>query len=133
MKKITSLLFLIVISNCSFGQTASENLAKKWNLIEIEEFGSKYPKTDVQKNDFFEFTPVSRVRDENKYTGLINGQVVEGTWSDKAAKYILTPNKEKSTFKVNWIKLTSFDKEQLVLTYQSVDLIQTKLFLKPAE
>ena len=126
MKQIATIIFLVIISTTLHAQD-NISIIKKWSLIEIEEFGSKYPKTDVQKNDFFEFTT------ENKYTGLINGQVVEGTWSDKAAKYILTPNKEKSTFKVNWIKLTSFDKEQLVLTYQSVDLIQTKLFLKPAE
>ena len=126
MKQIATIIFLVIISTTLHAQD-NTSIIKKWSLIEIEEFGSKYTKTDVQKNDFFEFTT------ENKYTGLINGQVVEGTWSDKAAKYILTPNKEKSTFKVNWIKLTSFDKEQLVLTYQSVDLIQTKLFLKPAE
>ena len=126
MKQIATIIFLVIISTTLHAQD-NTSIIKKWSLIEIEEFGSKYPKTDVQKNDFFEFTT------ENKYTGLINGQVVEGTWSDKAAKYILTPNKEKSAFKVNWIKLTSFDKEQLVLTYQSVDLIQTKLFLKPAE
>ena len=126
MKQIATIIFLVIISTTLHAQD-NTSIIKKWSLIEIEEFGSKYPKTDAQKNDFFEFTT------ENKYTGLINGQVVEGTWSDKAAKYILTPNKQKSTFKVNWIKLTSFDKEQLVLTYQSVDLIQTKLFLKPAE
>ena len=125
MKQISTILIFFFISTLVQAQDIS--VVKKWNLIEIEEFGSKYPKTDVQKNDFFEFTT------ENKYTGLINGQVVEGTWSDKAAKYILTPNKEKSVFKVNWIKLISIDKEQLVLTYQSVDLIQTKLFFQPAE
>lgn len=126
MKQIATIIFLVIISIRLHAQENS-SIIKKWSLIEIEEFGSKYPKTDVQKNDFFEFTT------ENKYTGLINGQVVEGTWSDKAAKYILTPNKEKSAFKVNWIKLISIEKEQLVLNYQSVDLIQTKLFLKPAE
>ena len=115
MKQISTILIFFFISTLVQAQDSS--IAKKWNLIEIEEFGSKYPKTDVQKKDFFEFTT------ENKYTGLINGQVVEGTWSDKAAKYILTPNKEKSVFKVNWIKLISIDKEQLVLNYQSVDLI----------
>ena len=126
MKQIAIIIFLVIISTTLHAQD-NTSIIKKWSLIEIEEFGSKYPKTDVQKNDFFEFTT------ENKYTGLINGQVVEGTWSDKAAKYILTPNKEKSVFKVNWIKLISIDKEQLVLTYQSVDLIQTKLFFQPAE
>ncbi|MBI2280144.1 MAG: hypothetical protein HYU68_05595 [Bacteroidetes bacterium] len=126
MKQIATIIFLVIISTTLHAQD-NTSIIKKWSLIEIEEFGSKYPKTDVQKDDFFEFTT------ENKFSGLINGQVVEGTWSDKAAKYILTPNKEKSTFKVNWIKLVSIDKEQLVLNYQSVDLIQTKLFLKPAE
>lgn len=125
MKQIASIIIFLFISTLVHAQDIS--ILKKWNLIEIEEFGSKYPKTDVQKNDFFEFTT------ENKYNGLINGQVVDGTWSDKAAKYILTPNKEKSVFKVNWIKLISIDKNQLVLNYQSVDLIQTKLFLQPAE
>lgn len=125
MKQIATIIILFFFS--ILVQAQDNSIAKKWNLIEIEEFGSKYPKTDEQKNDFFEFTA------ENKYTGLINGQVVEGTWSDKAAKYILTPNKEKSTFKVNWIKLISIDKNQLVLNYQSVDLIQTKLFFQPAE
>jgi hypothetical protein len=125
MKQITTIIILFFIS--TLVQAQENSIVKKWNLIEIEEFGSKYPKTEEQKNDFFEFTT------ENKFSGLINGKAIEGTWSDKAAKYILTPNKEKSVFKVNWIKLTSFDKEQLVLTYQSVDLIQTKLFLKLAE
>ena len=126
MKQIATIIFLVIISTTLHAQD-NTSIIKKWSLIEIEEFGSKYPKTDAQKNDFFEFTT------ENKYTGLINGQVVEGTWSDKAAKYILTPNKEKSVFKVNWIKLISIDKDQLVLNYQSVDLIQTKLFFRPAE
>jgi hypothetical protein len=125
MKQITTIIILFFIS--TLVQAQENSIVKKWNLIEIEEFGSKYPKTEEQKNDFFEFTT------ENKFSGLINGKAIEGTWSDKAEKYILTPNKEKSVFKVNWIKLTSFDKEQLVLTYQSVDLIQTKLFLKLAE
>jgi len=126
MKQISTVIILFFISTLVHAQD-STSIIKKWNLIEIEEFGSKYPKTEEQKNDFFEFTA------ENKFSGLINGQVVEGTWSDKAAKYILTPNKEKSAFKVNWIKLVSIDKEQLVLNYQSVDLIQTKLFFQPVK
>ena len=126
MKQIATIIFLVIISTTLHAQD-NTSIIKKWNLIEIEEFGSKYPKTEEQKNDFFEFTT------ENKYIGLINGKAIEGTWLEKVGKYTLTPNKEKSTFKVNWIRLTSLEKEQLVLNYQSVDLIQTKLFLKPAE
>lgn len=127
MKQIAIIILLFITSTTLSVAQESTPIIKKWNLIEIEEFGSKYPKTEEQKSDFFEFTA------ENKYIGLINGQVIEGTWSDKAVKYILTPNKEKSVFKVNWIKLISIDKDQLVLNYQSVDLIQTKLFFRPAE
>ena len=125
MKQISFLIFLFIIS--TFVQAQNNSIVKKWKLIEIEEFGTKYPPTTEQQNDFIEFSSA------NKYSGLINGQVVEGVWSEKAGSFSLTPNKEKSIFKVNWFKVLSIDKEKLVLSYQSVDLVKTSLFLKVAE
>ena len=125
MKQISAVIFLFIIS--TFVQAQNNSIIKKWKLIEIEEFGTKYPPTTEQQNDFIEFSSA------NKYSGLINGQVVEGVWSEKAGSFSLTPNKEKSIFKVNWFKVLSIDKEKLVLSYQSVDLVKTSLFLKVAE
>lgn len=125
MKQIPTLIFLFIIS--TFVQAQNNSIIKKWKLIEIEEFDSKYPPTTEQQNDFVEFSAT------NKYSGLINGQVVEGVWSEKAGTFNLTPNKEKSIFKVNWYKVLSVDKEKLVLSYQSVDLVKTSLFFKIAE
>src|SRR5690606_10945724 len=96
-------------------------IVKKWKLVEVEEFGEKYALTDAQKNDFIEFTS------DNKFQGLINGLAVEGSWSEKTGKFTVSPNKEKSIFKVNWIKVLSVDASKLLLNYQSTDLIQTKL------
>ncbi|MGE0561675.1 MAG: lipocalin family protein [Flavobacteriales bacterium] len=126
MKQLSTLFFFLIITTVLFAQDAP-SLIKKWKLTEIEEFGSKYPLTDNQQNDFLVFTP------EYTFTGLLNGESFVGTWSEKAGKFILTPNKEKSAFKVNWIKLISIDSEHLVLNYQSVDLIKTSLFFQVAE
>lgn len=126
MKQLSTFFLLFVITTTLFAQDAP-TIIKKWKLTEIEEFGSKYPLTDTQQNDFLAFTA------EHTFAGLLNGESFEGTWSEKAGKFTLTPNKEKSTFKVNWIKLISIDNEHLVLNYQSVDLIKTSLFFQIAE
>lgn len=121
MKQLSTLVILFFLSLSLSAQESTSAIVKKWKLVEVEEFGEKYALTDAQKADFMEFTS------DNKYKGLINGLGVEGSWSEKAGKYIISPNKEKSVFKVNWIKLLSVDSGKLLLNYQSTDLIQTKL------
>lgn len=128
MKQLSILLLFSVIISVSHAQDkVVYTIVKKWKLIEIEEFGSKYPLTDNQKDDFIEFNA------EKKYSGLLNGKEIVGGWVEKLGKYTLTPNKEKSNFKVNWIRLISLDADNLVLMYQSEDLIKTTLFYKKAE
>lgn len=126
MKKITATLFLIVITVYSFAQTASENITKKWSLHELEEFGEKYALAEEQKNDWITFSA------DNKYTGTLSNQVIEGTWNEKAGKIYLSKG-AASVFKVNWIKVISLEPKQLVVTYQSEDLIKTTLFYIPSE
>tara|TARA_R110001592_G_scaffold53477_3_gene163923 strand:+ start:154 stop:396 length:243 start_codon:yes stop_codon:yes gene_type:complete len=80
MKKFTTLLFLIAITICSFGQTASENITKKWSLHELEEFGDKFALAENQKNDWITFTA------DNKYTGTLSSETINGTWSKREVK-----------------------------------------------
>jgi len=128
MKKLSSLFILLIITtSLSFAQnSASEKITKKWSLNELEEFGEKYALTDLQKNDWMTFTA------NHKYTGLINNESIEGTWSEKQGKIYLTKGKN-SKFKVNWIKVITLESEKLVITYQSVDLIKTTLYYIPAK
>jgi hypothetical protein len=121
MKQLSTLVILFFITLSLSAQETTSALVKKWKLTEVEEFGEKYALTDAQKNDFIHFTA------DNKYTGLINGLAIEGTWVDKVGKYIITPSKDKSVFKTNWIRVISVDAGKLLLNYQSTDLIQTKL------
>ena len=51
MKQLSTLFFLLVLTTALFAQD-TPSILKKWKLTEIEEFGSKYPLTDVQQNDF---------------------------------------------------------------------------------
>lgn len=121
MKQLSALVILFFLSLSLSAQESTSAIVKKWKLFEVEEFGEKYALTDAQKNDFIEFTS------DNKFHGLINGLVVEGSWTEKTGKFTVSPNKEKSVFKVNWIKVLSIDASNLLLNYQSTDLIQTKL------
>jgi hypothetical protein len=126
MKQLSTLVILFFITLSLSAQESISAIVKKWKLVEVEEFGEKYALTDAQKNDFIEFTA------DNKYQGLINGLAIEGSWTEKTGKFTVTPftvtpNKEKSIFKVNWIKVLSVDSGKLLLNYQSTDLIQTKL------
>jgi hypothetical protein len=121
MKQISTLFFLLIVVTSLSAQESTSAIVKKWKLVEVEEFGEKYALTDAQKNDFIEFTA------DNKYKGLINGLAIEGSWVDKVGKYIITPSKDKSVFKTNWIRVISVDSGKLLLNYQSTDLIQTKL------
>jgi hypothetical protein len=121
MKQLSTLVILFFITLSLSAQETTSAIVKKWKLTEVEEFGEKYALTDAQKNDFIHFTA------DNKYTGLINGSAIEGTWVDKVGKYIITPSKDKSVFKTNWIRVISVDAGKLILNYQSTDLIQTKL------
>ena len=121
MKQLSTLVILFFITLSLSAQETTSAIVKKWKLIEVEEFGEKYALTDAQKNDFIHFTA------DNKYTGLINGLAIEGSWAEKAGKFTIFPNKEKSVFKINWIRVISVDAGKLFLNYQSTDLIQTKL------
>ena len=121
MKQLSAIVILFFITLSLSAQETTSAIVKKWKLVEVEEFGEKYALTDAQKNDFIEFTA------DHKYTGLINGIAIEGSWSEKTGKFTVSPNKEKSVFKVNWIKVLSVDASKLLLNYQSIDLIQTKL------
>lgn len=125
MKKFTTLLFLIVVTVCSFAQTASENITKKWSLHELEEFGDKFALAENQKNDWITFTA------DNKYTGTLSNEAIEGTWSEKGGKIVLSKG-PASIFKVNWIKVITLEANSLVITYQSEDLIKTTLYYIPS-
>ncbi|MCB0409079.1 MAG: hypothetical protein KDD29_02600 [Flavobacteriales bacterium] len=126
MKKFNFILTLLFISTISLAQTASENITKKWSLHELEEFGEKYALTDAQQNDYIEFTA------DNKYMGTVNGEAIEGTWSEKSGTIVMAKG-ANSKFKVNWIKVITLEAENLVITYQSVDLIKTSLFYIPTK
>lgn len=126
MRQLSLILIFFITSFLSSAQETSV-LVKKWKLSGVEEFGEKYNPTDAQINDFIQF------HSDKKYSGLINGLVIEGTWIEKTGKYTLVPNKEKSVFKMNWIKMVSVDAQSLTINYQSTDLIQTKLSYTPAE
>lgn len=72
MKSLIALLLFISITVCSYGQTASVQLTKKWHLTELEEFGDKFEPTEEQQKDWIEFKSGQLTANTLKAHGLKN-------------------------------------------------------------
>jgi len=123
--KNTLIITFLLISTIAFSQTKKELLTKKWTLSKVIDFGQEYDPMDNQKGDWLEFT------NDGKFTGIMEGLHVEGTWSAGKA-VIVKVDKTKSKLKVNWSKAKGLTKEQFKLEYQNGDLITTTLIFVPA-
>lgn len=124
MQKSIIILFLLASTFC-FSQTKKELLTQKWKLDKVEEFGDQFDPTGNQKNDWIDFSK------DGKFTALIEGKAVFGTWSAKESKISLSVIKVLSKTKINWIKEVSVSKEKFSFKYQNGDLISAKLLFIP--
>jgi hypothetical protein len=124
MKKY-SIIFLVLISSLSFGQTKKEILIQNWKIDKVEEFGQEYSPMENQKNDKIEFTK------NGNFSGIIEGNHVQGNWSVKGSNVVLSINKKLSKTKFNWIKVKLVEKEKFVIEYQNVDLITATILFIP--
>ena len=126
MKKITSLLILTLLTvTVTFAQSKKEYMTKKWKVIGLEEFGTKYQIGDDRKGDWLEF------KKDGTFIGVIYKGHVEGKWSASGSKVTISANKSASKTKINWIKSITVEKDKLVFTYQDGDLIQSTLTFSP--
>lgn len=124
MKKNIVILF-ILISAIASGQSKKEILTQKWKLDKMEEFGQQYSPLDNQKNDWLAFT------DDGKFKGIIESSHVEGSWSTKGSKVVISVNKKLSKIKINWTKVKNLEKGNFALEYQNGDLITAILLFIP--
>jgi Lipocalin-like domain len=128
MKKIASIIILLLaVSSVTVAQSVKENITKKWKVTGLEEFGTKYDIGENRKNDWLEF------KEDGTFTGLIYNGNVKGKWSPSGSKVSMSANKSTSKTKINWIKVASLTKNELVFTYQDSELIQSTLTFSPSE
>jgi hypothetical protein len=126
MKKITLLLILALVTvTLTFAQSKKEHITKKWKVIGLEEFGTKYEIKEDRKGDWLEF------KNDGTFIGAIYKEHVEGKWSANGSKVVITASKSASKTKINWIKSIIVEKEKLIFTYQDGDLIQATLTFSP--
>ncbi len=125
MKKLLPILF-ILISLTAFSQSKKDIITKKWKIHKTEEFGQEYDPLDEQKGDWMQFT------DNGKFTGIIEGNHVEGTWSATNSVTVKV-DKANSKTKINWTKVKTAEKDKFALEYQNGDLITSILIFIPAE
>ena len=126
MKKYLTII-LLFISTLAFSQTKKEILTQKWKLNKVIDFGQEYEPMDNQKSDWIEFTA------DGKFTGIIESNHVEGTWSANGSKIIVSVNKKLSKTKINWTKVKSVEAGKFALEYQNGDLITSVLLFIPGK
>lgn len=126
MKKYITIL-LLVSSVVAFGQSKKDILTKKWKLNKTEEFGQQYDLLDNQKNDWLEF------KADGKFSGVIEGKQIEGTWTASASSAVLKIDKAATMVKINWTKVKKIESNSLAIEYQNGDLITSTMLFIPAE
>ncbi|MEO6168415.1 MAG: hypothetical protein ABIO46_09130 [Chitinophagales bacterium] len=112
-------IVLLLLTSAAFAQSKKEALIKKWSYSGNEEFGVVRPPDAAMKNDFLE------IKTDGTFIMIKEGKEITGSWmlNEKAAIITFTNLKTKKTMSYN---LKSVDDKQLVMEYQTPDLVRTK-------
>jgi hypothetical protein len=121
----TTFLFLL-LGQAQAQTTTAERLAKNWIYAGTEEFSVVQPPDSTQKKDALQFAT------DGTYQRIISGKTSSGTWklNESAQVILLTDAKSK---KVTSYNLKSVTATNLVIEYQSPDLVRTRYHFKAAE
>ncbi|HUM47207.1 MAG TPA: hypothetical protein PLD84_09770 [Chitinophagales bacterium] len=119
-------LFLLLFTSAVAAQSKKELLINKWSYSGKEEFGVVRPPDASMKDDFIE------IKADGSFAMIKEGKQATGTWTmnEKAAIIVFTHSKTKKTFSYT---LKNVDDKQLVIEYQTPDLVRTKYHYRPAE
>ena len=112
-------VFLFLMINFCIAQSKKDLLAKKWNYKGIEEFGVVRPPDSTMKSDLIE------LKADGTFNWMKQGKKISGTWTlnEKAGTIGFTNDQTKKTQAYN---LKSVDEKQLVIEYQTPDLVRTR-------
>jgi hypothetical protein len=98
--------------------TTKEKLQHNWKLTAVEEFGSKWPVDEKNKDDYMD------LKADGNYKMTLYGEKKSGTWSfNKGGKTINFVNGDAKFF----FKLKSVSDTALVAEYQHPSLIRSDL------
>jgi hypothetical protein len=127
MKTKLFTLAMILFVTASFAQLKKESLtAKKWSYSGIEEFGVVKAPDSTMKNDNIE------LRADGTYTMVKKNKKMNGTWSLNEKGGILTFTDSTSKKAMNY-NLKNVDEKELIIEYQTPDLVRTRYRYKAAE
>lgn len=123
---VLSALFMIACSQTINAQVSDENLVNKWNFSGIEEFGVVRPPSTAMANDYLE------LKKEGSYEMMKEGKKTSGSWVLNKNAGILLLTDGQSRKKISFT-IKHLQPDELVLEYQSPDLVRTHYHYKPAK
>ena len=125
------LLYLLVLSVagclCATAQTSDPaSLVHKWKYLGTEEFGVITPPDSLAKNDWL------LLKSDGTFEWMQSGKNHSGTWKlNEPAKIIsITDSKTNKTSRYNLKKVSATD---LIIEYQTPDLVRTRYHYQVAE
>lgn len=114
-----SLVMIILFHSYSFSQITKEQLSRRWVFVGVEEFGVVRPPDSTAKNDFIEIK-TDGTFDMEKAEKKANGN---WTFNEKTGVLSLFDLKTKKT--INYT-IKSMNEKEMVIEYQSPDLVRTR-------
>ena len=120
MKTKLFTLAMMLLFTAALAQTKKELLtSKKWNYSGIEEFGVVKPPDSTMKNDNIALMA------DGTFIMVKKNKKTNGTWSfnEKAGVITFTDGTSKKSMSYN---LKSVDEKELVIEYQTPDLVRTR-------
>jgi hypothetical protein len=112
-------LFTLLLFGNTFAQSKKEMVAHKWTYAGIEEFGVVKKPDSTMQGDWLQ------LNDDGSFSGVNKGKKWSGTWTINEAGAILTFTDASSKKKLTY-NLKKVDDQELVIEYQTPDLVRTR-------
>ena len=123
-KRACFMALFVLTSSAAFPQTQRDNLVGAWKYSGLEEFDVFTPADSFHRNDAIQFVA------DGKYTMVKDGKKTSGSWTlnSKGGQLVFSDVASGTSLRYT---LKSLTKQELVIEFQTPDLVRTKYFYKP--
>lgn len=119
MPGAASLVMVMLLHSFSYAQTTKEQLFKHWIFAGVEEFGVVRPPDSTAKNDFME------IKSDGTYILAKAEKKTTGNWAFNEKTSVLALYDLKTKKMISYT-IKSMNEKEIVIEYQSADLVRTK-------
>lgn len=114
-----SWVMIMLFQGHTFSQTTKEQLSRRWVFVGVEEFGVVRPPDSTAKNDFME------IKTDGTFFMAKAEKKASGNWTFNEKTGVLSLYDLKTKKTINYT-IKSMNEKEMVIEYQSPDLVRTR-------